>query len=482
MKKFITCIITLLAFVSGTPVAHAEATERLSVTLYEGMDLDDDANDDAEKAIYVLTEIGVLSKSDRDPILHTYTYSSSATGRRLFNTFDNCVQLELEVGSDDDIVHTLTEEDRNKLSNWYRQLMEPYYAIELHFPVKEDLVATLSNGLKYTENDDTHYAVLGLVVFNQLSSIYQSDTNTYEYSNVATNKTLFTTTSDYVVTIASDVTASDDISFVITDEDRDNLTELIYASESPFREELSSLYWFLTSYGTITLHFEVNLVREGTLGSQGTWRFENGVLTVDYIGAMPQDCTKETTDPEVAYRLKWIDFLSQIEEIVITGVDVEIQPYFLYYEGDGDLGQHPDDHIKKVTLSSGVKSIGRSALSLYSLKRVDCYSEKPPTAPTSNPVFWNKYVTNNVAWLHLVPNASIDYDNNVPWSRFSPRILRDLSPEDDPVGIKDLKDTKDLNDLKDSFFDLTGRKFLKPSKGINIIRYSDGTSKKVLVK
>ena len=475
MKKLITFIIALLAFVFGTQVAYATPDQDLIVTLYEGMDLYDDANDDAEKAIYVLTEIGVLSKSERDPILHTYTYSSSATGRQLFNTFEDCVQLDPEVGSDDDIVHVLTEEDRNKLSNWYRQLMEPYYAIELHFPVKEDLEATLYNGLKYVENDDIHYAVLGLVVFNQLSSTYHSDTNMYEYSNVATNKTLFTATSDYVVTIASDVTASDDLYYVITDEDRDKLTELIHSSSSSLREELTNLYWFLMSYGTITLHFDVNLVREGTLGTQGTWRFENGVLTVDYIGAMPQDCTKETTDPEVAYRLKWIDFLSQIEEVVITGADVEIQPYFLYYEGDGPDGSHPDDLIKKVTLGSGVKSIGRSAFSLYSLKRVDCYSEKPPTAPTSNPVFWNKYVTNNVAWLHLVPSASIDYDNNVPWSRFSPRILRDLSPEDDPVGI-----VSPLGETEEgAWYSLDGRKLSgKPvQKGI----YVNG-GKKVLVK
>jgi len=33
-----------------------------------------------------------------------------------------------------------------------------------------------------------------------------------------------------------------------------------------------------------------------------------------------------------------------------------------------------------------------------------------------------------------------------------------------------------------SWYSLDGRKFDKPQKGINIIRYSDGTSKKVMAK
>lgn len=171
--------------------------------------------------------------------------------------------------------------------------------------------------------------------------------------------------------------------------------------------------------------------KSGTLGTKGNWQFADGVLTVTYNGKMP-NCDKTTTDPETAYRLKWIDFLGQIEEVVVKGQDVEIQPYFLYYESTETTdGNHPDDHIKKVTLGSGVKSIGKSAFSLYSLQHVYCYRETPPTTATL-PVFWNKRLTNNTAWLHLVSGASTNYDNNDPWSRFSPRILRDLSTENDP--------------------------------------------------
>ena len=51
------------------------------------------------------------------------------------------------------------------------------------------------------------------------------------------------------------------------------------------------------------------------MGDQGFWEFANGVLTIDYQGAMP-DITKDTTDPELAYRLNWESFLDEINEVV----------------------------------------------------------------------------------------------------------------------------------------------------------------------
>lgn len=67
----------------------------------------------------------------------------------------------------------------------------------------------------------------------------------------------------------------------------------------------------------------------GTLGTKGFWTFADGVLTVTYNGAMPT-IDKSVTDPEKAFRYKWIDFLSEITEIDVIGKDVEVQPYFLY--------------------------------------------------------------------------------------------------------------------------------------------------------
>jgi hypothetical protein len=50
---------------------------------------------------------------------------------------------------------------------------------------------------------------------------------------------------------------------------------------------------------------------------------------------------------------------------------------------------------------------------------------------------------------------------------------------DDPDSIKGINSEQSVNE---SWYDLTGRKIDKPQKGINIIHYSDGKSKQVLVK
>ena len=46
--------------------------------------------------------------------------------------------------------------------------------------------------------------------------------------------------------------------------------------------------------------------------------------------------------------------------------------------------------------------------------------------------------------------------------------------------IKDIEHSP-LN-IEETWYSLDGKKLSKPQKGINIIRYSDGTTRKVLVK
>jgi len=47
-------------------------------------------------------------------------------------------------------------------------------------------------------------------------------------------------------------------------------------------------------------------------------------------------------------------------------------------------------------------------------------------------------------------------------------------------GIQDIEHSP-LN-IEEAWYSLDGKKLSKPQSGINIIRYSDGTSKKVLIK
>ncbi len=50
----------------------------------------------------------------------------------------------------------------------------------------------------------------------------------------------------------------------------------------------------------------------------------------------------------------------------------------------------------------------------------------------------------------------------------------------EPRRIKDIEHSP-LN-IEETWYSLDGKKLSKPQKGINILRYSDGTTRKVLVK
>ena len=216
----------------------------------------------------------------------------------------------------------------------------------------------------------------------------------------------------------------------------------------------------------------------GTMGERGFWTFANGVLTVDYDGAMPYSSQTEE-DPNVAFRLQWIDFLSEIDEVVITGQDVEIQPFFLYYEGDGTQGQHPDDHITKITLGSGVRRIGNQALAVYDLKDMYCYREILPILASyygaNQQCFWKKRIIANNARLHVPPGTEIPAGTE--WELFN--VVTDLDPEDDPVDIRSIDNGQLTMDNEGSWYTLDGRKLSgKPAKaGLYIVG-----GKKVLVK
>ena len=485
MKKLFTLILALAAFAMGTQKVHATLLQDLYVTIESGMNLEAEENIDAYNAFFALymTQQIYGGYSDEARVLAFY---STATDKFLFTqTTDGVVTVSSKVTDADDIVYTLTDADRELIKEEDVEIYEylrKYRTIHMHFvpgngiaPIDlSALVGTIKTAVEI--DDDINMALTFLCLyFNQIKREGELDEDGEFTGNIlyltTADKLLFIQDDNNILTIAPGITSADNIIYTLTDEDKENIK-----TTDP------ETYEIIRTCTTVELHFDTS--SGGELGNQGIWYFEDGVLTVDYIGQMPQNCTKDTTDPEVAYRLKWIDLLPQIKEIVITGKDVEIQPYFLYYEGDGPSGSHPDDHVKKLTLGSGVKKVGKQALTLYDLKDVYCYGIEPPELSSDtggSNCFWKARIQANVAFLHLVPNASTNYFrtdrewiNFNLWSSF-------LDPKDDPVGVKSL--TPDPSPVGEgSIYDLSGRKVSKPQKGFNIIRYSDGTSKKVLVK
>ena len=486
MKKLFTLILAIAAFAMGTQKVHATLLQDLYVTIESGMNLEAEENIDANNAFLALymTQQIYGGYSDEARVLAFY---STATDKFLFTqTTDGVVTVSSKVTDADDIVYTLTDADRELIKEEDVEIYEylrKYRTIHMHFvpgngiaPINlSALVGTIKTGVEI--DDDINMALTFLCLyFNQIKREGELDekgdyTGNILYLTMA-DKLLFIQNDDTdILTIAPGITSADNIIYTITDEDRERLL-----TTDP------EAYEFIRTCTTVELHFDTS--SGGELGNQGIWYFEDGVLTVDYIGQMPQNCTKDTTDPEVAYRLKWIDLLPQIKEIVITGKDVEIQPYFLYYEGDGPSGSHPDDHVKKLTLGSGVKKVGKQALTLYDLKDVYCYGIEPPELSSDtggSNCFWKSRIQANVAFLHLVPGASTNYfRTDREWINFN-FWAHALDPNDDPVGVKSL--TPDPSPVGEgSIYDLSGRKVSKPQKGFNIIRYSDGTTKKVMVK
>ena len=77
-----------------------------------------------------------------------------------------------------------------------------------------------------------------------------------------------------------------------------------------------------------------------------------------------------------------------------------------------------------------------------------------------------------------VPASSLEaYKTTAPWNKFGTIVGLTKEQID---GIK-MIENEELK-IESSYYDLNGRRLDRRHKGINIIRYSDGTVKKVLVK
>ncbi len=160
-------------------------------------------------------------------------------------------------------------------------------------------------------------------------------------------------------------------------------------------------------------------------------------------------------------------------------------------------------HLTSVTINDGVKNIGENAFrncismttltipcsvtsigeyafyrfqDLEDLKDVYCYAEQLPSAPETA---FNKASIASTT-LH-VPAASLElYKTSSPWSKFGTIVA--LTDED---GIKEIKNeslTPALSKGEGDWYSFDGKKLSNPQKGANIIRYSDGTTRKVMLR
>ena len=142
--------------------------------------------------------------------------------------------------------------------------------------------------------------------------------------------------------------------------------------------------------------------------------------------------------------------------------------------------------LTSVTIGSGVTSIGSYAFTnCTNLSDVFCYAEIVPTARFggSNTAFEGLSLSS--VTLHVPESSIADYRSTAPWSSFGAIVA--LTDEDSMIMVKADEDAvwsieANTDESKVVFYDTEGRPHSRPQRGINIIRYSDGSTRKVVIK
>ena len=132
--------------------------------------------------------------------------------------------------------------------------------------------------------------------------------------------------------------------------------------------------------------------------------------------------------------------------------------------------------LSSVTIPNSVTSIDGGAFgNCWALSDFYCWANNVPS--TSIHAF--EMTPCNKATLH-VPVGSVDaYKKTNPWSSFGTIVaLTDDDPN--PAALQSLYIENNL--YSTAKYTIDGKRISKPIRGLNIIRMSDGTTKKVLVK
>lgn len=134
----------------------------------------------------------------------------------------------------------------------------------------------------------------------------------------------------------------------------------------------------------------------------------------------------------------------------------------------GDYAFSDCSGLTSVTIPSSVTNIGELAF-------WDCNGLKSVTSQATIPPIANDYTFSNYSIPLFVPDEALnDYKTTIPWSLFE--TILPISSE-----TKIENTTMQEAEVKDRF-SLEGFKSRNSKKGLNIIRMSDGTVKKVVVK
>ena len=127
--------------------------------------------------------------------------------------------------------------------------------------------------------------------------------------------------------------------------------------------------------------------------------------------------------------------------------------------------------LTNVTIGSSVTTIGSSAFDGCS--ELESIISLATTAPSADEnTFSNRTYVN--ATLYIPVGSLESYKSSTCWKNFL------IEEKDDIANVEGVKTNKNL--VEKARYSLEGKKLLTPKKGINIIKMSDGTTKKIIVK
>lgn len=147
---------------------------------------------------------------------------------------------------------------------------------------------------------------------------------------------------------------------------------------------------------------------------------------------------------------------------------------------------HTCKSLTKIVIPSGVTEIGNGAFCYCSnLSQVICYAQTPPSTPmeeycTGDP--W-EYSSRSTAILYVPKGCADTYKNYDTYSTYYGYInpyakFKEIVEMDEETGI--LSDIDDDKNIVISRYNITGKKINSATKGLNIIRMNDGSTKKIV--
>ncbi len=134
--------------------------------------------------------------------------------------------------------------------------------------------------------------------------------------------------------------------------------------------------------------------------------------------------------------------------------------------------------LETVVLPETLTSLSASNI-FYDCSKIKSITSLNPTPPTCTTSTFN-YVDTTNGMLYVPVGSKEAYAEATGWEDFLNIV--EMTNTDEPEGISSIYVDNENNENIESIYSTSGQKFNSPQRGVNIIRYTDGSVKKISVK